>query len=112
MYLHIQKKCKLLQFQSPRNSLTFDIHIHTGLVIGILDVSNVLVATGKVARVTSFCVEDSELVASDKGVIRAGVLQDAGPTSGRPSAPSPGNGSQCPENTTQKEMLSNAWKGQ
>lgn len=47
-------------------------------------------------------MEDSELAASDKGVIRAGVLQDAGPTSCRPSAPSPGNGSQRPENTTQK----------
>lgn len=103
MHLDITKESKTFQSQSRRHSLTFDINIHTGLAIRILDVSDILVATCEVSGVTSFCVEDGELVASNKGVIRAGLFQDAGPTPCRPHAPGPGNGSQSPENTTQKK---------
>lgn len=56
-------------------------------------------------------MEDGELVASNKGVIRAGMFQDAGPTPCRPSAPGPGNGSQSPENTIQKKQTKNAESG-
>lgn len=88
-----------------------DIHVYTGLAIRILDVSNILVATCEVTCVTSFCVEDGELVASNKGIISAGMLQVAGPTPGKPSAPGPGNGSRSPESTTKRKHAGQVWEG-
>lgn len=74
----------------------------------VLDVSNILVATCEVASVTSFCVGYGELVANNKGVIRAAMLRDVGPTFFRLNAPGPGNGSQTSVNITK---IKTCWSG-